>query len=215
VTALRVHRVLEHTIAEGPGPRACVWVQGCSIRCPGCFNPHTWDAGGGHAMEAEILGEHLAGLTGIQGVTFLGGEPFDQAAPLAIVGERVRAAGGSVMTFTGHTFERLQAATESHWQRLLATTDLLVDGPFDWRRPDHARPWVGSTNQRFWFLTDRYAHLDLRADVLPDRVEVHLHPDGRVLVNGMARREVLAGLRRAITARETVNGEGGDGRPSR
>ncbi|HZI36693.1 MAG TPA: 4Fe-4S cluster-binding domain-containing protein, partial [Acidimicrobiia bacterium] len=44
---VRVLRFLPATDAEGPGRRAALWVQGCSIRCPGCFNPHSWAFDGG------------------------------------------------------------------------------------------------------------------------------------------------------------------------
>jgi pyruvate-formate lyase-activating enzyme len=46
----RVLRFLPATVAEGPGRRAALWAQGCSIRCPGCFNPHSWPAAGGELI---------------------------------------------------------------------------------------------------------------------------------------------------------------------
>jgi len=33
---------------------------------------------------------------------------------------------------------------------------LLVDGPYVRERPDTKRRWIGSTNQRIHFLSDRY-----------------------------------------------------------
>ncbi|HEY4281162.1 MAG TPA: 4Fe-4S single cluster domain-containing protein [Conexibacter sp.] len=196
---IRLHRFVGHTRAEGPGTRACLWVQGCSIRCAGCFNTHMWDADGGHAFAAGALTERIVGTSGIEGVTFLGGEPFEQAAALASLARRVRAEGLSVMTFTGYRYERLAAAdADPDGHALLAATDLLVDGPYDFRRPDSVRPWVGSTNQRFWFLSDRYAALANRLHLLPDRLEVRLRPDGTVFVNGMARRDQLVAMRREV-----------------
>ncbi|WP_055107114.1 hypothetical protein [Paenibacillus ihumii] len=54
------------------------------------------------------------------------------------------------------------------------------------RTVDTSRPWVGSSNQRYHFLTERYAHLQEQLTEIPNRPEVRLAPDGRVMVNGLA-----------------------------
>jgi anaerobic ribonucleoside-triphosphate reductase activating protein len=122
------------------------------VRCPGCFNPHLWAASGGrleNTVELAVGFVADAERAGALGITLLGGEPFDQAAGLATIAEAFRAAGLSVMTFTGYTLDRLTgwAATRPDIARLLAATDLLVDGPYLRDQPDAVRPWLGSTNQ--------------------------------------------------------------------
>jgi anaerobic ribonucleoside-triphosphate reductase activating protein len=192
-----VLRFLPATEAEGPGRRAALWVQGCSIRCPGCFNPHSWPATGGDLIPWPDLAARVraaAAEHGIEGLTLLGGEPFDQAAPLARLADAVRAAGLSVMTFTGHVLEELEAAGRDDWTRLLAATDLLVDGPYVAGRPEPCRPWIGSANQRFWFLTDRYAHLSPDLEAHPNRLEIRISRSGEVAVNGFATVAVLEDL---------------------
>jgi anaerobic ribonucleoside-triphosphate reductase activating protein len=204
---VRVLRFLPATDAEGPGRRAALWVQGCSIRCPGCFNPHSWNFGGGEPLGWPELADAVrvsAADHDIEGLTLLGGEPFDQAAPLAALAEAVRAAGLSVMTFTGYVLEDLRTAGREDWDRLLAATDLLVDGPYLAQRPERRRPWVGSDNQRFWFLTDRYAHLAGDLDAIPNRLEIRISRSGEVAVNGFA---TVATLEDLLT--------GTAGRPSR
>ncbi|MGV2795107.1 4Fe-4S cluster-binding domain-containing protein, partial [Clostridium perfringens] len=52
---VRVSRIVEQTKVEGPGLRYVIWVQGCPIRCEGCFNPHTWDMNGGEIYALEDL----------------------------------------------------------------------------------------------------------------------------------------------------------------
>ncbi|MEU4625342.1 4Fe-4S cluster-binding domain-containing protein [Actinoplanes sp. NPDC023801] len=52
---VRVARFLERTTAEGPGERTAIWVQGCSIRCPGCFNPHLFGSRGGTLTSPDDL----------------------------------------------------------------------------------------------------------------------------------------------------------------
>lgn len=119
-------------------------------------------------------------------MTFLGGEPFEQAAGLAKVAEGVRARGQSVMTFTGHVLEELRTRSDFGTISLLHATDLLVDGRYQRDSPDAARPWVGSTNQRFHALTERYTELVEGLPSISDRVEVRVSPRGEVLVNGWA-----------------------------
>ena len=187
--AVRVLRFLPSTVAEGPGRRAALWVQGCSIRCPGCFNPHSWARDGGEAVGWPDLAAAVrdaVAVHDIEGLTLLGGEPFDQAGPLAALAEAVRADGLSVMTFTGYVLEDLWAAGRADYARLLAATDLLVDGPYIAERPERHRPWVGSDNQRFWFLTERYAHLAGDLEAVPNRLEIRISPGGVVAINGFA-----------------------------
>lgn len=191
-----VARFLASTRAEGPGERTAVWVQGCTIRCPGCFNPHLWAFRGGERTASDAL---AAGVLAAEttGLTLLGGEPFDQAAALARVATSVRAAGRSVMTFTGYTAAQLDlavAAGRDDVAALLGATDLLVAGPFLADRIDPARPWVGSTNQEFLLLTDRFPHLLDEFAGTPDRVEVTVDADGRVAVNGWAQPDALDAL---------------------
>jgi anaerobic ribonucleoside-triphosphate reductase activating protein len=186
-TSIRVARIVPITAAEGPGNRFAVWVQGCAIRCDGCFNPHLWTNQGGSLSAAGALAEQAI-AAGVQGVTLLGGEPTEQAAPLAVFAAIVRDAGLSVMTFTGHTYEelRIRAEIDSSINALLDATDLLVDGPYLADRPDLTRPWVGATKQQFRFLTDRYADLRASLATLPDKLEVRVSPNGAVAINGWA-----------------------------
>ena len=122
----------------------------------------------------------------VEGLTLLGGEPFEQAEPLAELARLVQGRRQTVMTFTGYELDELRSAASPAVIGLLNHTDLLVDGRFEVDRPDTTRPWVGSTNQRFHALTARYADLVDRLTSLPDRLEIRIAPDGRVDVNGWA-----------------------------
>ncbi|MER3447925.1 MAG: ribonucleoside-triphosphate reductase activating protein [Candidatus Dadabacteria bacterium] len=183
---LRIHRFLPYTRVEGPGERACIWVQGCPIRCSGCAVPWTWPEHGGQEIDVAELAHKI--LTGppIEGVTFVGGEPFAQAEALAELGRTVKAAGLSVVTFTGYVLEKILRSPRPGWHDLLAVTDLLIDGPFKRDLLDTSRPWVGSSNQRYHFLTERYRHLKDHLEQIPNRIEVRIGPDGSVLINGLA-----------------------------
>lgn len=195
---LRIFQFIPRTDVEGPGTRACVQVQGCPIHCAGCALPQTWPVDDGRLVDADCLANQIISEPSIEGVTFLGGEPFFQAAALAYIGRRVREQNLSVVTFTGYRLEDIKAASRQDYDELLAVTDLLIDGPFQRKHVEFSRPWVGSSNQRFHFLTDRYVHLADEISPIPNRIEVRIKPDGRILINGMAATEDMAALIRGI-----------------
>ncbi len=179
--SLNVANVVDRTEAEGPGVRFAVWVQGCPLRCRECCNPEQLAFVERDTMTAEALAERAL-RAGVEGVSLLGGEPMAQATELARFASLVRAGGLSVMVFTGYTLEELGAMEDDGVRALLASTDLLVDGRYEASLRTSARRWVGSTNQRMVFLTDRY-----RADdpcfAQRNTLEIHLR-DGEVVVNG-------------------------------
>jgi anaerobic ribonucleoside-triphosphate reductase activating protein len=196
---LRINRFLSRTRVEGPGDRAAVWVQGCPIHCEGCVVPELWPFDGGEEVSVGELSRRIIGEEGLEGVTFTGGEPFAQAAPLAELGRVVREAGMSVLTFSGYSHEHLVSAGDRDWDDLLAVTDLLLDGPFSEESFDLARPWVGSANQGFQFLTPRYRHLESKLSEIKNRLEVRFDADGTIRVNGMTDFRDLTALFQRLT----------------
>ena len=196
--ALRWSRFLPATEAEGPGTRAAVWVQGCSVKCPGCFNPHLWSQKGGRDDDPRELAERWvaeARAAGSEGITLLGGEPFDQAAAMAVVAEAFRDAGLTVMTFTGYRLDQVRGwgAERVDIRKLLEATDLLADGPYLADRPERSRPWIGSTNQGLTALTPVYAEAiaALTRGGGQDRLEIRIARDGTIAVNGWADDDAL------------------------
>lgn len=156
---MQIAQVVPCTEAEGPGKRFAVWFQGCPLRCPGCCNPEFIPFRGGETKTAhELIGwmERTRDERGIEGLTLLGGEPFAHAAGAVALAEGAKALGLSVMTFSGFLLEELRTRPEPEVAALIALSDILVDGPYDRDQPDTERRWIGSTNQRVHFLTDRY-----------------------------------------------------------
>jgi anaerobic ribonucleoside-triphosphate reductase activating protein len=122
---------------------------------------------------------------GIEGATFLGGEPFLQAKGLAEVAAGMQDLGLSVMVFSGYTLEQLERLQPEGYEDLLRSTDLLVDGPYRREQPETRRLWVGSTNQRFHYLSDRYdASVEVAEVQASHHVEIRLGLNGRVTFNG-------------------------------
>jgi len=184
---IRIAAVLPVTDAEGPGARFAVWLQGCVIRCPGCCNPHMFDPAGGEAIEPGPLLASLDAARGqVEGVTLLGGEPFDQAGALLPFARGARARGLSLVAFSGYRIEELRRDAPPGARDLLAELDLLVDGPYVASLPEARRRWAGSENQRFHYLTGRYAPgVEVVLPGEPDRiVELRVGLDGRLLRSG-------------------------------
>ena len=173
------------TKVEGPGLRACIQVQGCPIRCPDCGVPQTWQKRGGTIVDSNYLVKQILEGPLVEGVTFLGGEPFAQATVLADIARKLKHNGLSVVTFTGYTLEFLKNAKRQDYDQLLKQTDLLIDGPFQKDNMDMSRPWVGSKNQRYHYLTKRYLYLNDILEITPNRIEVRLKPNGSIFVSGL------------------------------
>lgn len=188
---LHIHRTIPITEAEGPGKRFALWTQGCPIRCSGCFNPQTWSSEGGEVFTVEEMYERVRGVSEIEGVSLLGGEPLAQAGPLATLAERCKEGGLSVVTFTGYEYDHIVKANRPDWNALLATTDLLLAGPFIQSQRDFSRPWIGSRNQQFIFLSERYRHLQSQLNEIPNRLEVHVSKSSKITLNGLAPVEEL------------------------
>ena len=175
------------TSVEGPGLRYVLWVQGCDIDCPGCCNQKLLPFVRRQVMsssEIVVEIERARELHGIEGVTFLGGEPTYQAKGLAEIAASCKLQGLSVMVFTGFQLGQLYQLNLPGVEHLLRHTDILVDGPFVAARRDTRRNWVGSENQRFHYLTQRYeASIETSSD---DRhaVEVRIGLDDRLEING-------------------------------
>lgn len=156
---LNLASTVPQTKAEGPGLRYALWVQGCPMRCPGCCNPHYLSGMPSRVVTVDALRAEIRQTDGIEGVTFLGGEPFAQAPALGALAQALRSDGLSVMVFSGYTLRQLQAP---RFAPLLQQTDLLVDGPYIASQASRSRRWIGSSNQRVHFLSERYHELEGR-----------------------------------------------------
>jgi anaerobic ribonucleoside-triphosphate reductase activating protein len=181
---LQIAQIVPCTEAEGPGKRFAVWFQGCPLRCPGCCNPEFIPFAGGQAMPlAEVLAAvDRAMVEGIEGITLLGGEPLAHATGAAVLATAVRQRGLTVMVFSGYTLEQAREMGNPDVDDLLAETDILVDGLYVRELPDSSRRWIGSTNQRIHFLTNRY-HADDACWKQKNTLEIRVR-GAEVSVNG-------------------------------
>jgi anaerobic ribonucleoside-triphosphate reductase activating protein len=148
----------DRSVVNGPGERFVLWVQGCRRHCSGCINPEFIPEVQRHLVPVERMAERILAVTGIEGVTYSGGEPFLQAAALAVLSARLQAHGLGVLCYSGFTLEELRQHPDPGVAALLGRLDLLIHGPFVQSRAAPLR-WRGSDNQQLHFLSPRYAAL--------------------------------------------------------
>jgi anaerobic ribonucleoside-triphosphate reductase activating protein len=180
--ALRVHAIERRSRANGPGVRFAIWVQGCSLGCPGCFNPGTHSGEGGEVWPVERLAAAIAAEgAAIEGVTISGGEPLEQ--PVALLGlveaVRHRCPGLSILVFSGYALEEIERMPPG--PALLAAIDVLVDGRYlaGERLGSGLR---GSANQKVRLLSRRYTIEEVEATPV---AEVVIGADGLVRLSGV------------------------------
>jgi anaerobic ribonucleoside-triphosphate reductase activating protein len=162
---IRLNRPVRYGITTlGYGSRIAIWLQGCTLACPGCVSRDTWAARGGSLLEAEALADMILTAAGdFDGLTISGGEPFQQAEALGELLRLVRAGAPEefdVLCYSGYLMRRLR----SWYPQIVGLLDVLVDGPFRIDEPT-LLPWRGSGNQVLHRLTPlaerRYADADV------------------------------------------------------
>ena len=158
-----IHDVLRSSTANGPGDRFVVWVQGCSRRCPGCFNPVAQPfPGTGYDITIPQIMNGIPDA--VEGITIPGGEPFEQPEELLRLVRAARDRKLSVLIYTGYTYEELMNSFSGMKRDLmhdvLKHTDYLIDGPYVRENPSRNK-WAGSGNQRFLLLSEGIVVADL------------------------------------------------------
>ena len=147
---IRVCVIEPESIVDGPGFRYVLFVQGCPHHCKGCHNPESWDPNGGYDMTVRDILDEIKAKPNIKGVTFSGGEPFEQARPLVDLARYLKGMRYSLMSYSGYTLEELEAKAESDSAvgELLGMIDILVDGRYEEKLRNLTLVYCGSENQR-------------------------------------------------------------------
>jgi anaerobic ribonucleoside-triphosphate reductase activating protein len=159
------------SINEGEGMRAVLFLSGCRHRCPGCFNPKTWNFNFGEVFSLERQREIIAEIAAnplLDGLTLAGGDPFFSAEEAAGFIHELRAVlpDFSIWIYTGYTYEELTASPGSPEWNLLALCHVVIDGRFVEELKDTTLPYRGSSNQRI---------IDIPASLAGKEI-IHLQP---------------------------------------
>lgn len=148
---LQIAGITKESVVDGPGLRFVIFTQGCPHRCPGCHNPETHDPQGGKTVDVTSVLQMIEQTRLLRGITFSGGEPFMQPNPLYFIAREVKSRLKlDVVTYTGYKFEELltMARSSADVERLLAATEILIDGPFQREERSLNLAFRGSNNQR-------------------------------------------------------------------
>lgn len=176
---IRIHDLMECSAANGPGERCVLWLQGCPLHCPGCFNPETHDPNGGTETDTAALAARI--IAAGRDLSVSGGEPFFQAEALRDLLERLPRER-SVLVFSGYPIAELRA--DPARAACLPFIDVLICGPYRAELPPDYSRFCSSANQELILLTKKYCSDDFRNLPLS---EVQIAPDGTVRFSGIAR----------------------------
>ncbi len=155
---MHVGEILVADCANGPGVRVSIFVSGCTNCCEGCFQPQTWDFTYGRfydkKMEDYII-EELS-KSHYQGLTILGGEPFEPSNQKELIHliRRVREElpDRNIWMYTGFTYDKDLCPGGRKYTKqtdaILDEIDVLVDGRFEQAKRDLMLKYRGSSNQR-------------------------------------------------------------------
>lgn len=176
-----VHGRETGSIANGPGRRFVLWLQGCTLGCAGCFNPATHaPALAASATTVAAIEADMVAATGVDGLTLSGGEPMQQpAASLALL-RAARRRGWSTLMFSGYTRAEIEA--QPLGPAVLAELDVLVDGRY--QAADRlGHDLRGSANQALHLLTARHSRAEVEAT---PEAEIRIARDGTLEITGVA-----------------------------
>jgi len=147
---IRLSGIAYESLVNGPGMRRVFFAQGCKHNCKGCFNPDTHDFYGGEEKDLDELIEDTLDNPILRGVTFSGGDPWEQADKFAYMAKAFKEKGLNIWSYTGYTYEHIIEHKDEYegWNDLINNIDVLVDGKFEDDKQQDGLKFRGSTNQR-------------------------------------------------------------------
>lgn len=176
---MNIAHIEEQSFIYGPNCRFVIWVQGCSIRCKGCWNTEMWSFGKNKMLSVEELVLKIKKeLDVIEGITLLGGEPLDQYLEVMELLSMCKEMNLSTMLFTGYEMDEIHS---KQMDLIFNKVDILVTGRYDITKRVLNYQWIGSTNQQIHFLTDRYANFRIQNS---NYIEIVINEDGSITILG-------------------------------
>lgn len=152
-------KILYCDTGNGIGCRTVIFVSGCRHHCKECFNPMTWDFQYGKPYTTQTKEKIIESLEKpyINGITILGGEPFEPENQLEIkdLVQSIRQTlpDKTIWIYSGYLWEELLGKQPSichteHTMDILSNTDILIDGEFEIEKKNIMLNFRGSENQR-------------------------------------------------------------------
>ncbi len=179
---LNIFNIETSNYVNGDGNRYVLWVQGCNLKCIGCWNTQTWSFENKDLKSVSEIFTEIKGLEEtLSGVTFSGGEPFLQANELYLLAKRIKEETSlSLQIFTG--FEKDELVNKDQL-KLLDQADTLISGRFD--------NSVVNNNQKLYILNN---------DITPwsfnnSDIEIEIADDLSIKVTGYPTNELIDNLK--------------------
>jgi anaerobic ribonucleoside-triphosphate reductase activating protein len=176
---MNIAHIEDKSLIYGPGVRFVIWVQGCSIHCKGCWNKEMWSFEKKNEISLdEIISEIKKEINFIEGVTILGGEPFDQYEELFALVKKIKDLDLSIILYTGYTIAELK---EKQQTIIFDFVDVLITGRYEVNNRTVEAGLIGSSNQEIMFLTNRYTKNDLPGI---NESEISIEESGKINIYG-------------------------------
>ncbi len=154
---LNIADVYPVSYSNGPGRRTVIWVQGCTLKCPGCFNQEFQPHIERFLVDPRNFAYNIIDLCKThqcEGITLTGGEPFQQSPSVLQFAEVIKKEGLTIVCFSGYTFTELLKSKDENIQALLANIDLLIAGPFD-NSKKYNRTWCDDPDKEIIYLNNQ------------------------------------------------------------
>jgi anaerobic ribonucleoside-triphosphate reductase activating protein len=199
-----IHSKMDSSSVNGPGNRAVLWFQGCSLGCKGCWNPETHAFNNKKDTSVGEIQDWIAGLKDVEGITFSGGEPMQQAPYLYVLVTWIREHRPdlTIGMYTGYSKKELENGTfkwksaedadwvrgsKQLWQEIKKHLDFAVVGRYVESMACHDEPLRGSRNQEVLFYTTKYSEASLSQQT----AEITVGEDGLIQITGYPTVEFL------------------------
>ena len=174
---LNVYKIAHGSKIYGPGIRDVIWFKGCTLHCKNCINPELWSPDGADQMDVDYLVKQLDSKE----ITFLGGEPLQQADILSLV-KRLKKKRIGIVLFTGYERHEL----DGDKKKAADMCDVVIYGRYVDKLKDDSLYLRGSLNQEIVFNTKRYNPNDFikpNSYELEMNNELELHGRNKNLIN--------------------------------
>lgn len=183
---LNIAATVERSDIYGPGTRFVIWVQGCNIRCKGCWNTEMQSMEINQLFKVENIFKKIIKTSGIEGVTILGGEPLHQSKALLKLVKKLKNKGLTVMLYTGFEEDQIK---DYESKILIELSDIAIIGRYLDESRSTDLKWRGSTNQKVIFNNEEY-ETRFGEEKNENQVEVHIDEKGEILLIGYPPKEL-------------------------
>jgi len=171
----------------GPGKRFVIWLQGCSLACPGCWNEEMWSFKPKTLIHRDELLARILATHDIDGITVLGGEPLQQADNVIWLLNRIKK-DSNLSTFLYTGYEQQELHTMGLWHGLNTLCDMIAVGRYKQEDRNTNRQWVGSENQALIYPEGSGENMPQSEQ---NEVEIIIHSDGALTVLGFPDTEMV------------------------